>query len=173
MQKFREIIVILKEGIKHFFLILSQQQEEFFLSHLTLEELRLCHRPEHSMRQDNTILRGIIVKKTILLRRPRFMQFLFHITEPLLPLLPQFRICLYHISRTHLKTNKEPYPYWSSYLDKLAKLESLITNSSMTRLSSLLSISSPLRNKQVATELPYSFQKRDHQAIASLIHLTI
>ena len=41
VQQFWEIIVILKEGIKHFLFILSQQQEELLLSHLTLEELKL------------------------------------------------------------------------------------------------------------------------------------
>ena len=56
MQKFGEIIVILEKGIKHLFFMLSKQEKELLLSHFTLEELKLCHCPKHSMRKNNTIL---------------------------------------------------------------------------------------------------------------------
>ena len=39
MQKFREIVVLLEKGIKHFFFVLSQKQKILFLYYLTLEEL--------------------------------------------------------------------------------------------------------------------------------------
>ena len=39
MQKFWKIIIILEEGIKHFFLVLAKQEKELFFSQLALKEL--------------------------------------------------------------------------------------------------------------------------------------
>ena len=69
---------------------MRHQQEKFLFSYFTLEELKLCHRPKHSMRQDNTILRGMIVKHPIFLLWVRFLQFLFHLSKPLLSRLSLF-----------------------------------------------------------------------------------
>ena len=59
----------------------SKQEKEPFLPNLTFQALRLCHHPKQRMRQNNTILRGMIVKHPILFLWMYFLQPLLHLSK--------------------------------------------------------------------------------------------
>ena len=98
MKHRREVFGVLKISIKHLFLILSKQKQILLLPNLSFQRPR--YHPKQCMRQNNSILRRMIVEQAILFRRPRFMQLLLHLSNHLLTHLHQFFSTPRHICQS-------------------------------------------------------------------------
>ena len=87
--------------IKHLLLVLTKQEEELLLSKPAFKEQRQRHCPKQGMRQNNTILRGMIVKHPILFLWMHFLQSLLHLSKLLFTYLLQFIhfLCFFFVAK--------------------------------------------------------------------------